>query len=72
MRSKNMEAIMAKQVKSISERLPDRPATILVQADIDADLHQKVKAKMEKVRKHKLVTWKSLIEAGLEKWLEES
>ncbi len=63
---------MAKIIKTVTERLPDRPTTILIQADIDSDLHARVKIKMDQLRKTKFVTWKSLIEASLEKWVEEN
>lgn len=63
---------MAKQPKTLTERLPDRPKTVLIQADLDANLHARVKSKIDKLKATKLITWKSLIELALEKWLEET
>lgn len=60
------------KVKSITDRLPNRSKTILIQAEIESGLHTKIKSKMDKVKKTKMVTWKSLIESSLQKWLEES
>lgn len=61
---------MAKQ-KTLTAMLQDRPKTILVQADIDAALHAEVKKKMEALKSSKLISWKVLIEAALQKWVSE-
>ena len=60
-----------KAVKNLTEAIPDRLKTVLVQADIDADLHARVKDKIEKLKKTKMITWRVLIEMSLERWLNE-
>jgi hypothetical protein len=60
-----------KLAKNLTDRMPDRPKTVLVQADIDYELHARVKEKIDKLKKTKMVTWKVLIEVALERFLEE-
>lgn len=59
--------------KKFSDTLPEPEATKLVQAHVNADLHSKVKAKMEKDAKGKKVQpeWKHLIEYCFLKYLDE-
>jgi hypothetical protein len=67
----NKDGEKMKPARTLTDRFPNRPETVLIQADLDVALHAKVKAKMEKLKKTKIITWKSLIELALEKWLEE-
>lgn len=56
--------------KRIEDFMTKKSPTVLVQADIDADLHAKVKAKLSKMVDFDN-TWKGLIESSFRKFLEE-
>jgi len=60
-----------KVAKKLTDRLPDREKTRLVSCDMNANLHARVIEKMNKLKGSKVITWKSLIELAMEKWLEE-
>lgn len=59
------------KMKTLVESFPDRQNTVLIQADIDIELHARIKNKINQVKKTKKITLKSLIEASLKRWLDE-
>jgi CRISPR/Cas system-associated endoribonuclease Cas2 len=57
--------------QKLAENIPDRVQTSLLQAHIDASLHERVKEKIEKLKKTKKVNLKFIVEMALRRWINE-